>query len=105
MILSLHKANIYRKGSTVVDGETVNDFVLKYQNVPCHLSKKTINGIQTNDVSMSEFRYILFTSLDTDIKNGDRVEVLGFNEKFTCQTPMNYSLINQKQTEVKVWEK
>lgn len=69
------RMDIYRWVEVVEEGITRQKEVLLYQNVKCHYSKGPLVDTGTDGVPTINNSYTLFCSLDTDLKEGDKVVV------------------------------
>ncbi|MDD2401692.1 MAG: hypothetical protein PHD60_05710 [Clostridia bacterium] len=75
------KMDIYRWKETVVNKVTKSSEQLKYSNVKCHYSKGSLTNKGDNGVPTLINSYKLFCSLETDLKEGDKVIVTQRNSK------------------------
>ncbi|HBI73617.1 MAG TPA: hypothetical protein DDY59_10545 [Lachnospiraceae bacterium] len=69
------RMDIYRWEETEIDGVTTSSEVLKYSGVKCHYSKGNLTDTGTDGVPTLVNSYSLFCALETDLKEGDRIEV------------------------------
>ena len=72
--LWLDKMDIYRYGEVVINGFTKSEEILIQTDVKCKYSKGSLTDTG-EDVPSIINTYVLFSSLDTDIKEGDKVIV------------------------------
>jgi hypothetical protein len=75
------RMDIYRWVEVVEGGITKQKEVLLHENVKCHFSKGSLTDIGENGVPALVNSYTLFCSLDTDLKEGDKVVVTQRNGK------------------------
>lgn len=73
------KMDIYRYADIVVNGITKSREELLYTDVKCHYSKGSLKGIANEGVPTLINNYIIFCSLETDLKEGDKVIVTQSN--------------------------
>jgi hypothetical protein len=69
------KMDIYRWEDDVVNGVTKSTEKKKHSDVKCHYSKGSLSDVGEDGVPSLINSYTLFCSLDTDLKEGDRVVV------------------------------
>jgi len=67
--------DIYRYVDEVVNGVTKNKKVLLSDSVKCHYSKKSLNALNSSGIPDIVTTHVIFCSIETDIKEGDYVEV------------------------------
>jgi hypothetical protein len=75
------KMDIYRYEDDVVCGVTKSVEKKKYCDVKCHYSKGSLSDVGEEGVPSLINSYTLFCSLDTDLKEGDKVVVTQRNGK------------------------
>ena len=75
------KMNIYRWVEVVVNGVTKNKEELLDSNIKCQYSKGSLTDTGTEGVPTIINSYTLFTSLETDLIEGDKVVVTQRNGK------------------------
>lgn len=69
------RMDIYRWEEYTVDNVTKSKEVLKHTDVKCHYSKGSLTDTGTDGVPTLVNTYILFCSLETDLKEGDKVVI------------------------------
>ena len=67
---------IYRWMDVVQNGITKNKKILVCDSVKCHYSKKSLNSLNTSETPDLVTTHVIFCSIETDIKEGDYVEVI-----------------------------
>ena len=72
---------IYRWKDVVKNGITKNKKVLVSNSVKCHYSKKSLNPLNTSETPDLVSTHVIFCSIETDIEEGDYVEVTLRNGK------------------------
>ena len=75
------KMDIYRWVEVVINGVTKNREELLHENVKCQYSKGSLVDTGTEGVPTIINSYTLFTSLTTDLAEGDKVIVTQRNGK------------------------
>lgn len=96
------KMDIYRWEETVVNNVTKNVEVLKDSNIKCHYSKGSLTDTGTEGVPTLINSYTIFCSLETDLKEGDRVIVTQKNgRQVTLSVGEGFPYSNQQEFKVK----
>lgn len=80
------KMDIYRWVEVIEGGITRQKEVLFYENVKCHYSKGSLTDIGDDGAPTLINTYTLFCSLDTDLKEGDKVVVTQRNGRQVALT-------------------
>jgi hypothetical protein len=75
------RMDIYRWVEIVENGVTKSKEEMIYTDVKCHYSKGSLSDVGEDGVPSLINSYTLFCSLDTDLKEGDRVVVTQKNGK------------------------
>ena len=75
------KMDIYRWVDKVVGGVTESEEVLLHEDIKCQYSKGSLVDTGTEGVPTIINSYTLFTSLETDLMEGDKVIVTQRNGK------------------------
>ncbi|NLI90193.1 MAG: ABC transporter ATP-binding protein [Epulopiscium sp.] len=56
--------------------ETLHEKVLVYEDIPCRLSRKTINNVSSSDINNTiKYEPVLYTNPDIEIKAGSKIFV------------------------------
>lgn len=103
-IANLHKdtCKVYRAISEKDDyGAWVEKFALVHDSIPCRLSQKWLRTVVVGDNNSSTQEYKLFTGLEADILQNDRLVVMRFADKskytFKASKPFAYAGIPHKE--------
>ena len=93
---------IYRCVETVVNEVTKNTEEILYSNIKCHYSKGSLTDTGVEGIPEIINSYTLFTSLETDLIEGDRVIVTQSNGKqVTLSVGEGFPYSNQMEFSVK----
>jgi hypothetical protein len=88
-----YTCDVYRIESQVINGITKHAEILKYSDVPCHLSQGKPSVVSSGEVPAIETSDKVFFDAGADILPGDKL-VIKFNgseRKYTAGKPFYYS--------------
>ena len=96
------KMDIYRWVDILVNGVTKSKEQLLHPEVKCHYSKGSLTDTGTDGVPTLVNSYKVFCSLETDLKEGDKVIVTQRNgRKITLSVGEGFPYSNQQEFSVK----
>lgn len=96
------KMNIYRWEENKVNGITKSSEVLKYTDVKCQFSKANLTDTGTNGTPTINNSFTLFCSVETDLKEGDKIIVTQRNgRQITLAVGEEFPYTNHKEFSVK----
>lgn len=76
-------------------GEITSSWEEIYNEVPCHLSQKTLRPSDVSPVSSSRQDFKLFLSQDYAVLQGDKIEIAG--RTFVTSEPMRYQRLKKQE--------
>lgn len=96
------RMDIYRHEEYEENGVTKHKNMLKYPDVKCHYSQNNLAETGTDGVPTIISSHTLFCSLETDLKEGDKVIVTQRNgKKVSLSVGEGFSYSNHQEFKVK----